>query len=1515
MNKIFRVIWSKARNSYVVVSEIAKADGKSASRGYKKLAAAVLASLLLAGAGSSAFAADTPVTYNSSYEKNTRITLAGPTGTGTVIENLADGTVANGSKEAVNGGQLYDLTETVNGYQNQINTINTTVGAHTTLLADQTDKLSKLRSNVDTINTTLSNGILVSLNNASLKKIVAGSNTFDFSNGDNVTLEEESNGNGLKISVNGTGTVASDNTGLISGGTAYSELRPTTDGTYVKASQTTAQNLSGLDKQVVTNTGDISQLKDLSNLSDKGQKFIQTASQNAVKVAAGTNVKVDSTVADDGSKTYTVSAEAKGQVAQGDTGLVSGDAVNTAITNAVNNAKTESTSATDTKLLTKANVAADNIGANLKNTDGFAAATAEEITANEKAWGTAIGTGNIATPSGMLVTDTAVHNELRPTTDGTYVKASQTTAQNLTGLDKQVTTNTGDISKLKDLSNLSDKGQKVIQTASQNAVKVAAGTNVKVDSTVADNGSKTYTVSAEAKGQVAKGDTGLVSGDTVNTAINDAVTKASTAASTATDTKLLKKADVTAGNIGANLKNAAGTDAATAEEITANEKAWGTAIGTGNIATPSGMLVTDTAVHNELRPTTDGTYVKASQTTAQNLTGLDTGLRDLSTTVTSINTSMKDVVMYDGSDHSTVTFGGTSGTLLKNVKGGAITASSMEAVNGSQLYSLNQQITGFAKDIAANTSKLTELSNSVSNANSSATAAVTLASGLDSSKLDPSLGNLNDTGKAVINSAVNEAIQKYFNNNKTSSGVSSSTASTVSTASLAKMAMPVSMLKANMVSLAGVSRAPAAVVQTPENSPVTYNSSYENYSHITLAGPTGTGTVIDNLADGTVANGSKEAVNGGQLYDLRNTVNNYQTQIDTINTTVGAHTALLATQTGKLSSLRSDVDTINTTLSNGILVSLDNGSLKKIAAGSNTFDFATGDNVLLESEGNGNGLKISVKSDGKVEASNKGLVTGDTVYQAIKDIPTTATLAGKADTDLGNLNDAGKAAVKKLAGSAVTITGDSHLIVDSADDSSTGGKKFTVSVKTDGKVAKGNTGLVTGDTVYSYVDSAVKNVTVDTSGLAKSDLSNLTDAGKQAIKEAVSSDLAKKADKSYVDSSLASKADKTYVDTGLSTKANTDGSNINADKFSQAVAVGKVVSGDIRAVSGDTVNTAINNAVSTVTSGLNTKLEAKADKDLSNLSDKGKSAVSTIAQDAVKVVSGKTTTVSSSKSGNTVSYTVEVNDSAIKDAVKPELDKKANTDGSNIDITKFTSKLDTGKVERGNTGLVDGGAVFEAISKVSGGNGLVQSDGETVTVAKDDTATKIDFTDKDGNSRVVSGIVTDETDATSAANVGYVQSNMEQVYHDMSSAYNKLDKNINKAAAGSNALAALHPLDYDPSDKVNFAVGYGHYRGANAAAIGAFYRPNENTMVNIGVSMGNGDPGVNAGVSFKVGPGSAYNGVSKVQMIDTINAQAKEIRAIEAKDAAKDNRISQLEAENQKMKEQINEILQKLGSK
>ena len=207
--------------------------------------------------------------------------------------------------------------------------------------------------------------------------------------------------------------------------------------------------------------------------------------------------------------------------------------------------------------------------------------------------------------------------------------------------------------------------------------------------------------------------------------------------------------------------------------------------------------------------------------------------------------------------------------------------------------------------------------------------------------------------------------------------------------------------------------------------------------------------------------------------------------------------------------------------------------------------------------------------------------------------------------------------------------------------------------------------------------------------------------------------------------------------------------------------------------------------------------------------------------------------------------------------------------------------------------------------------------GDTIQIGGNSTATKIDVNGKDGKGRVITGVVSDANDPNSAANVGYVNdvtaASTQQVYRDMNRAYGSLNNNINRAAAGSNALAALHPLDFDPADKASFAFGYGHYRNANAGAFGAFYQPNANTMVNFGITVGNGDPGFNAGVSFKIGKGSAYNGVSKAEMAQTIHDQATEISAIKADDAAKDKRIDALEKENQEMKKQIQEILARLN--
>lgn len=107
-------------------------------------------------------------------------------------------------------------------------------------------------------------------------------------------------------------------------------------------------------------------------------------------------------------------------------------------------------------------------------------------------------------------------------------------------------------------------------------------------------------------------------------------------------------------------------------------------------------------------------------------------------------------------------------------------------------------------------------------------------------------------------------------------------------------------------------------------------------------------------------------------------------------------------------------------------------------------------------------------------------------------------------------------------------------------------------------------------------------------------------------------------------------------------------------------------------------------------------------------------------------------------------------------------------------------------------------------------------------------------------------------------------------------AINQVDRRVNRVGAGAAALAALHPQDFDPDDKWDFAVGYGNYRGANAAAVGAFYKPNEDTTFSVGGTVGGGENMVNAGISFKFGQGNHVSN-SRVAMAKEIKDLRKEV--------------------------------------
>ena len=138
--------------------------------------------------------------------------------------------------------------------------------------------------------------------------------------------------------------------------------------------------------------------------------------------------------------------------------------------------------------------------------------------------------------------------------------------------------------------------------------------------------------------------------------------------------------------------------------------------------------------------------------------------------------------------------------------------------------------------------------------------------------------------------------------------------------------------------------------------------------------------------------------------------------------------------------------------------------------------------------------------------------------------------------------------------------------------------------------------------------------------------------------------------------------------------------------------------------------------------------------------------------------------------------------------------------------------------------------------------------------------------------------------SVNAYNTVNVQGDVTNLKKDVS----RLDKRVNRGVAGAAALAALHPLDFDPDAKWDFAAGYGHFHNGNAAALGAFYRPNEDVQLSVGSTVGNGDTVVNAGVSVKVG---AHSNVSRSRV-----AIGKEVLELKKTVALQNAQIQKLTA-------------------
>ena len=181
------------------------------------------------------------------------------------------------------------------------------------------------------------------------------------------------------------------------------------------------------------------------------------------------------------------------------------------------------------------------------------------------------------------------------------------------------------------------------------------------------------------------------------------------------------------------------------------------------------------------------------------------------------------------------------------------------------------------------------------------------------------------------------------------------------------------------------------------------------------------------------------------------------------------------------------------------------------------------------------------------------------------------------------------------------------------------------------------------------------------------------------------------------------------------------------------------------------------------------------------------------------------------------------------------------------------------------------------VDSVTAGDTSISTNGLTIKDGPSITKTGID-----GGKQKVTGVAAGDISekSTDAVNGSQLFATNQQVAQNAQS-ISKLGNRINKVGAGAAALAALHPLDFDPDDKWDFAAGYGNYNGENAAAIGAYYRPNEDTMFSVGGSFGNGENMVNAGVSLKLGQGNHVS-TSKVAMAKEIKDLRKELEGLKS---------------------------------
>lgn len=345
-----------------------------------------------------------------------------------------------------------------------------------------------------------------------------------------------------------------------------------------------------------------------------------------------------------------------------------------------------------------------------------------------------------------------------------------------------------------------------------------------------------------------------------------------------------------------------------------------------------------------------------------------------------------------------------------------------------------------------------------------------------------------------------------------------------------------------------------------------------------------------------------------------------------------------------------------------------------------------------------------------------------------------------------------------------------------------------------------------------------------------------------------------------------------------SVQVGTGDNKVAIDGTSAIVNVGKNVSIDGQAGKADIGRVKVDGSTGEVTGLTNIKLDGK------DFATVGRAATEEQLNAAITDINNKAYT------GWNISVNEE-NTSKVEKDTTIDFGGYINAEGNqNVFVRKDNAKL---KFGLNNKITIGEGNTKAVINGEAGTFNLGTEEGKAVSLNGTTGMGEVGVIALNGADGEVTGLTNTTLTAEDFATVGraateeQLQGVNEQVINNsnaivnLGGKVNELDNRIDKVGAGAAALAALHPLDFDPDDKWDVTAGYGHYRGENSVALGAFYRPNEDTMFSVGGTIGNGNSMVNAGISLKVGQGNNVS-TSKVAMAKEIKDLRQELEALKS---------------------------------